>query len=63
MIMVSFLQRNTFQCVIATDGSTSFALFLYDTLQWSEANPAHVGFNNGMFIVSKMFKMANIALA
>ena len=51
MIMVSFLQRNTFQCVIATDGSTSFALFLYDKLQWSEANPAHVGFNNGEWLL------------
>jgi receptor-type tyrosine-protein phosphatase Q/CUB/sushi domain-containing protein len=45
---------NTFQCVIATDGGKSFAIFLYNELNWTspsnqEATPmyAKVGFNEG----------------
>ena len=30
-----FTQRNTFQAVIASDGSQSYILFLYGDLQWS----------------------------
>ena len=32
-------QTNTFQCVLATDGSTSFVIFLYADLQWTLADP------------------------
>lgn len=53
-------KRNTFQCVLVSDRSKSFAIFLYDTLQWttgsnSQGNsdtglggkPAQAGFNAG----------------
>ena len=46
-----FLQLNTFQCVIATDGNTTFAIFLYNKIEWTtafESTPAKVGFNDGM---------------
>lgn len=26
--------QNTFQCIIATDGESSYALFVYDDIQW-----------------------------
>jgi hypothetical protein len=42
---------NTFQCVTATDRVMTFAIFLYDKLQWSKADDtgfARVGFNNGI---------------
>ncbi len=37
-------QENTFQVVLATDGSSSFVLFLYQDIQWGTAN---IGFNAG----------------
>ena len=37
---------NTFQLVLATDGSKSYALFLYGDMQWSTISAA-VGFNAG----------------
>ena len=49
--IVFFLQLNTFQCVIATDGDTTFAIFLYNKIEWTtaiESTPAKVGFNDGM---------------
>ncbi len=49
-----FLQTNTFQCILATDGIMSFAIFLYadGLIQWHSSqattgNPAHVGINAG----------------
>ncbi|CAI8033291.1 Sushi, nidogen and EGF-like domain-containing protein 1, partial [Geodia barretti] len=27
---------NTFQCVVATDGDMTFAIFLYNQLEWSQ---------------------------
>ena len=47
-IIFSLLQRNTFQCVITTDGTTSFAIFLYNKIEWT-TGPARVGFNEGAF--------------
>lgn len=37
-LMFLFLQTNTFQCVVVTDGEYSFALFLYldQGIQWGE---------------------------
>ena len=32
--MVSIFQVNTFQCVLVSDGSLSFAMFLYGKIQW-----------------------------
>lgn len=53
-------QTNTFQCVLATDGKESYALFLYadNEIQWTTGDadgginglggiPAQVGFNKG----------------
>ena len=51
-------QTNTFQCILASDGDTSFALFIYDDIQWTTGDasegesgtggfPAEVGFNAG----------------
>ncbi len=55
-----FLQLNTFQCVLATDGRSSFAIFHYvrGGIQWTTGDasegvdgiggiPAQVGFNAG----------------
>jgi len=44
--------RNTFQCVLATDGSRSFAVFMYHQIMWSvgtESGDTHaqVGFDAG----------------
>ena len=42
---------NTFQCVITTDGAQSFAIFLYNEIQWvleyDPDHPARVGFSDG----------------
>ena len=50
-------QLNTFQCVIATDGDQSYAIFLYNETEWTtqydpddpdlNPTPAKVGFNYG----------------
>ena len=58
--MLLFYQTNTFQCVLATDGLKSFAIFLYadGEIQWTTGDasdgsnglggtPAHAGFNAG----------------
>ena len=48
-----FLQTNTFQCVLATDGTFSFVIFLYadGLIQWSRDDraefDAQAGFNAG----------------
>ena len=54
------VQTNTFQCVLATDGHTSFVIFLYadGEIQWTTGDasggsgglggtPAQIGFNAG----------------
>ena len=54
------LQTNTFQCVLATDGTTSYASYFYadDMIQWTTGDndggvnglggtPAQVGINRG----------------
>jgi len=50
-------QKNTFQCIIATDGNQSYAIFLYNETEWTtqydpdnpglNATAAKVGFNDG----------------
>lgn len=55
-----FLQVNTFQCILATDGISSYSIFLYEDqgIQWTTSdrnggidglggNPALVGFDSG----------------
>ena len=37
---------NTYQAVLATDGSTSFILFLYQSIQWDTMSTS-IGFNGG----------------
>ena len=37
-------QENTFQAVLATNGQTSFVLFVYGSIQWGQAS---IGFNAG----------------
>ena len=62
--MIGFLQVNTFQCILATDGMTSYSIFLYEDqgIQWTtsdrnggidglEGNPALVGFDSGSGVV------------
>lgn len=34
-----FIFQNTFQLVLATDGISSYAYFLYDDIQWSQTDP------------------------
>ena len=41
-----FLQANTFQAVIATDGQKTFALFIYGDIEWGD-NDTTIGFNAG----------------
>lgn len=43
--MYVYIQRNTFQAVIATNGSATFVLFLYRDIQWSGGTI--IGFNAG----------------
>ena len=42
---MQFLQHNTFQVILLTDGSTSYSLFLYNSMAWG--NGATIGFNDG----------------
>ena len=37
---------NTFQTVLATDGSQTFVMFLYEDIQWANAQTT-IGFNAG----------------
>ena len=41
-----YIQVNTFQTVIASDGEMTFVLFLYDDIQWSNSN-TRIGFDSG----------------
>ena len=45
------LQRNTFQCVVATNNSETFAFFLYADINWVHADEqehlAQIGFDSG----------------
>ena len=60
MCLILTFQANTFQCVLATDGKESYAIFLYadNGIQWTTGDadgginglggiPAQVGFNKG----------------
>ena len=40
------LQVNTFQAVLATDGSSTYVLFLYEDIQWGDTSTS-IGFNAG----------------
>ena len=56
-VLIIPLQTNTFQCILATNGSLSYAIFLYEDngIQWTaadgqlggEGTPALAGFNLG----------------
>ena len=41
-----YIQVNTFQTVIASDGEMTFVLFLYEDIQWSNNN-TRIGFDSG----------------
>ncbi len=43
--IISISQTNTFQVILATDGSQSYVLFLYENITWSEQT--NIGFNAG----------------
>ena len=42
----AFIQENTFQAVVATDGSATYVMFLYEDMQWATVNTT-IGFNAG----------------
>ena len=44
---VSHLQANTFQVVLATDGTASFVFFIYIDIQWVGLLGTQLGFNAG----------------
>ena len=54
-VCVAFVQRNTYQVVLATDGKASYSLFLYSAIEWTSwstrggtvTHTAQVGFNKG----------------
>ena len=51
LILDLYMQLNTFQCVVATDGDMTFAIFLYNQLEWSQGQNsalARVGFYSGI---------------
>ena len=54
---------NTFQCVITTDGVKSFAIFLYNIMQWvleyDPVYPARVGFVDGASNVYNVYEFPN----
>ena len=53
-----FLQlTNAFQCVIATNGTATYAIFLYNNITANESVPAKVGFNDGMY-----FNMGSLSI-
>ena len=45
-IKIILPQVNTFQAVLATDGSITFVMFLYHAIQWSSGTTT-IGFNAG----------------
>ena len=45
-MLIVFIQLNTYQVVIATDGSETYVLFLYRDVQRSRAR-TNIGFNAG----------------
>ena len=53
ILLCNYMQTNTFQCILITDGTHSFVIFLYadDLIQWSLGNistvDAQAGFNAG----------------
>ena len=56
-----FLQlTNTFQCVIATNETTTYAIFLYNKLTANKSAPAKVGFNDGMYLAWVYLRSARL---
>ena len=53
ILLCNYMQTNTFQCILITDGTHSFVIFLYadDLIQWSRGSistvDAQAGFNAG----------------
>ena len=45
MLCLNYIQGNTLQVVLATNGSVSFVLFIYLDIQWG--GPTQRGFNAG----------------
>ena len=43
---IACIQENTFQAVVATDGSATYVMFLYEDIQWATVNTS-IGFNAG----------------
>ncbi len=47
--MLAYLQNNTFQCVLVSDGSRSYVIFKYGNIQWTAgrgSSDAVVGYNS-----------------
>ena len=47
-----FLQHNTFQVILMTNGTTSYSVFLYGSMNWGIQNPVLTGFNDGTHFYS-----------
>ena len=64
IIFLYSLQTNTFQAVLATDGSNSFALFIYKCgdLEWNGRRRATVGYgaSTEMFSNHRLSRMGNV---
>ena len=44
-VAVFIIQHNTFQVILLTDGTTSYSVFLYNSMNWGQG--ATIGFSNG----------------
>ena len=40
-------QHNTFQVILLTDGTTSYSVFLYNSIAWGDGGETIIGFNDG----------------
>ena len=62
--MLYYLQTNTFQAVLATNGSTSFALFIYKCgdLDWSGGATVGYGASTEMFSNHRLSGTGNVIL-
>jgi len=58
--MCRVLQTNTFQVVIATDGTRSYTMFNYDTLRWT-AGTASGGDASGMWLNAGYGRAATVS--
>ena len=45
-LILHFLQNNTFQVILLTDGSTSYSVFLYNSIAFGDGDTI-IGFNDG----------------